>query len=177
MLTSLIWWIILIFNTFPKKFYYQNHSITTSDSVIVVLTGGKGRIEKGVELFDQNYADYLFISGVFSESEYEIRNELGIRSDFKNCCIIFDKVATNTIENAKEVKKWLINKPGIKNLIVVSSYYHLPRSYITFRNVIEDRNIVLIPSESNIKFNENYLFHIKIIFKEFFKIIFTIFYI
>ena len=172
---SFIWWLILIFNTFPKKFYIKENYSKYSETLIVVLTGGKGRIEKGLELFEKNFGEYLFISGVFEKSELEIKHIVDNKLIDKDCCVIVDNKAKNTFENAYEVKKWLDKKIKIKNIILVSSYYHLPRSYIVFKKMIKTKNIVLSPVNKKISLNENYEFYIRLIILEFFKTIYTLF--
>ena len=89
--------------------------------------------------------------------------------------MIVDNKAKNTFENAYEVKKWLDKKIKIKNIILVSSYYHLPRSYIVFKKMIKTKNIVLSPVNKKISLNENYEFYIRLIILEFFKTIYTLF--
>tara|TARA_X000000950_G_scaffold287208_1_gene398616 strand:+ start:2453 stop:3043 length:591 start_codon:yes stop_codon:yes gene_type:complete len=172
---TFVWWLILIFNTFPKKFYVNADSFESSKSVIVVLTGGKGRIDKGLELFESNYGKYLFISGVFKESEIKINIFVENKLIEKDCCVIVDNKSKNTFENAFEVKRWLNEKNDIKNLILVSSYYHLPRSYIVFKKLIKDKDILLSPVNYKINFNKNIIFHVRLIILEYFKIIYTLF--
>lgn len=174
-LLAFIWWLILLFNIFPKKIYGVDEISKTENSAIIVLTGGKGRIDKGIELFDENYGEYLFISGVFKESELELKDDINKQRVNDNCCVIYDKKATNTKENALEVERWLSENSNIERLILVSSYYHLPRSYIIFNKVISDKEIVLVPAEYKIVFNENITFHARIVILEYFKVIYTIF--
>ena len=171
---ALIWWLILIFNTFPKKYYFTNLVSSKYNSAIIVLTGGKGRIEKGIDLYKNGHGSFLFISGVFHESELEIKQQIEKRVFNHNCCIVYDKNATSTLENAFEVKNWLAVNPEIENLILVSSYYHLPRSFIIFNNTIREKKIFLSPAEYKLKVNNNLFFHIKLIFLEFVKVIYTI---
>ncbi len=169
-----IWWLILIFNTFPKKYYFTNLVSSKYNSAIIVLTGGKGRIEKGIDLYKNGHGSYLFISGVFHESELEIKQQIERQVFNHNCCVVYDKNATSTLENAYEVKNWLVENPEIENLILVSSYYHLPRSFIIFKNTIGEKKIFLSPAEYQLKVNNNIFFHIKLIFLEFVKVIYTI---
>ena len=171
---ALIWWLILIFNTFPKKYYFTNLVSSKYNSAIIVLTGGKGRIEKGIDLYKNGHGSFLFISGVFHESELEIKQQIERQVFNHNCCVVYDKNATSTLENAFEVKNWLAENPEIENLILVSSYYHLPRSFIIFSNTIGEKKIFLSPAEYKLKVNNNLFFHIKLIFLEFIKVIYTI---
>ena len=142
---TLIWWLILIFNTFPKKYYFTDSVSSKYNSAIVVLTGGKGRIQKGIDLYKNNHGIYLFISGVFHESEFEIKQQIERQVFNHNCCVIYDKNATSTFENAFEVKNWLVENPEIDKLILVSSYYHLPRGYIIFKNIFEKKKNFSFP--------------------------------
>ena len=174
-LLAFIWWLILLFNIFPKKIYGVDEISKTENSAIIVLTGGKGRIDKGIELFDANYGKYLFISGVFKESELELKDDINKQRVNDNCCVIYDKKATNTKENALEVERWLSENSNIERLILVSSYYHLPRSYIIFNKLMSGKEIVLVPAEYKIVFNENITFHARIVILEYFKVIYTIF--
>ena len=171
---GLIWWLILIFNTFPKKYYFTNLVSSKYNSAIIVLTGGKGRIQKGIDLYKNDHGSFLFISGVFHESELEIKQQIERQVFNHSCCVVYDKNATNTFENAFEVKNWLVHNSEIENLILVSSYYHLPRSFIIFNNIVEEKKIFLFPADHKIKVDSNLFFHIKLIFLEYFKVIYTI---
>ena len=168
------WWFILIFNTFPKKYYFTNLVSSKYNSAIIVLTGGKGRIQKGIDLYKNDHGSFLFISGVFHESELEIKQQIERQVFNHSCCVVYDKNARNTFENAFEVKNWLVHNPEIENLILVSSYYHLPRSFIIFNNTIREKKIFLSPAEYKLIVNNNLFFHIKLIFLEFVKVIYTI---
>ena len=169
------WWLILIFNTFPKKYYFSESFSTKNNSAIIVLTGGKGRIQKGIDLYNKEHGKFLFISGVCRESEWEVKQMIDKQIQNQLCCVFYDKDATNTIENAYQVKNWLLNKSSeIDNLILVSSYYHLPRSYLIFKNIIDNKEIMLVPAKYKILINENIFFHIKLIILEFYKVIYTL---
>ena len=138
------------------------------------MTGGKGRIQKGINLYKNNHGSFLFISGVFHESELEIKQKIERQVFNHNCCVVYDKNATSTFENAIEVKNWLVENPEINNLILVSSYYHLPRSFIIFKNIIGEKRIFLYPAKYKIKMDSNIFFHVKLILTEYFKVIYTI---
>ncbi|MBR1600064.1 MAG: YdcF family protein [Alphaproteobacteria bacterium] len=105
---------------------YNDYDIKYTDA-IVVLTGGRNRIAKAVSLINDNMAEHLFISGVEKHTSLSaIANKLNI--SIKNP----DKVelgynATNTIENAREVKEW-IEKNNISSVRLITSNYHIPRS-------------------------------------------------
>ena len=55
----------------------------------MVLTGGKMRIEKGMEILQKGFAEKMFISGVFMPSEIEMKfNSEKSKKDLLDCCII-----------------------------------------------------------------------------------------
>ena len=99
----------------------------------------------------------------FEKSELEIKHIVDNKLIDKDCCVIVDNKAKNTFEKCYEVKKWLDDKNKIRNIILVSSYYHLPRSYIVFKKIIKTKDIVLSPVNQKISLNENYGFYIRLI--------------
>jgi uncharacterized SAM-binding protein YcdF (DUF218 family) len=159
---------------------YVNIPMIESDQVgIVVLTGGKKRIEKGVDLLLKGYGKKLFISGVFMPSEIELKfeNEKEKKELFK-CCVFFGEKAKNTVENAYEVEKWLNQNSEINSIILVSSYYHLPRSMMIFTKKIQSKiKIFPIPAVSKNNITDQFFFHAKLIVSEYLKTIFTIFFV
>ena len=72
-LVGFIWWIIFLFNILPKNYYSKTFPDSSYDTGIVVLTGGKMRIERGMEILQKGYAEKMFISGVFMPSEIETK--------------------------------------------------------------------------------------------------------
>ena len=179
LLAGFLWWVLLLFNTFPKKMYVNIPMIESEQVGIVVLTGGKKRIEKGVDLLLKGYGKKLFISGVFMPSEIELKfeNEKEKNELFK-CCVFFGEKAKNTVENAYEVEKWLNKNSEINSIILVSSYYHLPRSMMIFTKKIQPNiKIFPIPAVSKNNIIDQFFFHAKLVVSEYLKVIFTIFFV
>ena len=175
LIISFFWWLIFLFHTFPKKYYSQNFSTSREEVGIVVLTGGKGRIEKGLELLAEGKGKNLFISGVYLgskiENKYDFLDESG---ELFKCCIFYGEEAKNTLENAYEVKSWLEQNQEIDKLILVSSYYHLPRSLIIFQKILPDLEIILKPAIEKYEFSREIIFHSKLVVLEFFKVFYTL---
>ena len=89
---SFLWWTLLLFNTFPKKLYFNIPSQKSESIGIIVLTGGKNRIEKGIDLLSKGYGDKLLISGVFMPSEIETKFSLEKeKNDLFKCCVFLIK--------------------------------------------------------------------------------------
>ena len=105
--------------------------LSTNKNLIVVLTGGKGRIEKGIELLRKGNGKFLLISGVFKKEKVKNKYLFEDNIDLKECCIFFEEKAKNTFQNASEVSKWLKDKKvNIESIQLITSYYHIPRSFI-----------------------------------------------
>ena len=174
---GVLWWAIFLFHTFPKNHYIEKNYSKSENVAIIVLTGGKGRIEKGIQLLNNGYGNKLFISGVFLKTDIKSKLEYyKIDSNFFECCIFFDNKAKNTKQNVIEVKSWLSQNKDIEKLILVSSYYHLPRGLITFNKFLPDINIKVSPVSEKKEYSSNFFFHLKLFFFEYFKVIYTLFF-
>tara|TARA_B100001029_G_C14940755_1_gene383078 strand:- start:83 stop:679 length:597 start_codon:yes stop_codon:yes gene_type:complete len=174
-LASLIWWNIFLFDTFPKRYYLKEEYKSSSGVGIVVLTGGKGRIEKGIELLQNGYGEKLFISSVLSKTDIKTKLDKNSNGNYLfECCISFDNTAKNTNENVFEVERWLEKNKEVNKLILVSSYYHLPRAFIVVKNRLPEFEIIMVPAINHIDFSSDPTFHIKLIFFEYFKVLYTL---
>ena len=129
-------------------FDYKINHLSVDDNkktdAIVILTGGRHRLEKAIELLNKGVSDKLFVSGVqknISLSELEKRTGLKVASDRE---IVLDKVASNTFENARETNEW-IKKHHIKSIRLVTSNYHILRSLTEIRRLNKDVEIIVHP--------------------------------
>ncbi|MBD74579.1 MAG: hypothetical protein CMM96_03710 [Rickettsiales bacterium] len=169
-------WTLYVSVIFPKHHYNQLESRNNSYP-IVVLTGGKGRIEKGLELLKNGYGNLLFVSGVHPDVDIKKKYfSETTEKKFNDCCIFFGKKAKDTIGNLKEVDEWLL-KNNFNEFYLVSSYYHLPRVKFLFENHMPYRNIYLIPVgefSDLFSLNLNQSFTIKILIFEFLKLSYLI---
>jgi len=110
---------------------------------IVVLTGGKDRIEAAIFLLKSNQADKLLISGVFPKtSKRAITKSVDIKQELLDCCVEIDHLALNTIGNANQTRDW-VTKNGFSRIIVVTSNYHIPRGMLEMRRAMP--NVELEP--------------------------------
>lgn len=137
----------LVFNRAVFSDINKTLSNTTSTG-IVALTGGRNRISTAVELLNKGYAERLLISGVQKGTSVEdiiSREDITLTSTNP---IELGYMATDTVGNAKEVKDW-INKNTIESILVVTSFYHVPRSRLELEKEIPDIkvNFVSVPSE------------------------------
>lgn len=148
-----------------------NQSLENLDAVIV-LTGGQNRIKDGINLQKKYKIKKLFISGVNNKTSLEEIFEAQDldKNDLKEN-IEIGKMAKSTIGNRKEVEKWAkIN--SIKKVALVTSDYHVPRSYLLFKSSKIIESVEVYPSFGS-KFTAENIFKdrssTKIVFVEFFK--------
>ena len=95
---------------------------------IVVLTGGNGRVNAGLDLLVKDIAPKLFISGVNKGvTKNDIYASWKNPSEEKPCCIYLGYEAEDTVGNALETKEWL-QKNNVKKITLVTSSYHMPRA-------------------------------------------------
>ena len=151
-----------------KTFSYRQ--ISTKADAIVVLAGGKGRIDEGVRLFRERRAEYLFLIGV----DPSVRKNDLYRpqpGDPPSDKVILEKTSRNTLENAIYGRELIVaNK--IRSIILITSRYHLKRSSILFRNSLpKDIAIHPYPVDSG-KLKESWWNHggsFQLLFREFYK--------
>ena len=117
---------------------------------IVILTGGKGRMEAGLQYLFEKHGQMLFISGVGSGTK--LRDLLGnlpptLRENISTVSpslIDLGHDAENTIGNAEETKEW-ITRNHIESIILVTSNYHMPRALLEFSKTIPQVKITPAP--------------------------------
>jgi uncharacterized SAM-binding protein YcdF (DUF218 family) len=102
---------------------------------IVVLTGGRGRVEEGLRLMRATATGLLVVSGVHEDADIDsIFIKAGITDD-ERARIVLDKVSGNTYENAVQVRG-IVREMGITSILLVTSAYHMKRAYSVFRKTL-----------------------------------------
>lgn len=101
---------------------------TTTDAVIV-LTGGPGRIARGLEVVEQGLAREMFVSGVDPEVKpAEFAEEFEVSRRLMNCCVTLGYLAVDTRSNAGEVAQWMKEKE-FDSARLVTTNWHMARAY------------------------------------------------
>jgi uncharacterized SAM-binding protein YcdF (DUF218 family) len=131
------------------KNFKSNYSTITSIDSIVVLTGDKFRISKGMEILSNGIGEKLLLSGVNKNIELiNIKNEFPKYNNFFDCCVDIDNISSNTFENSRETFLWL-EKNKYNSLLIVSSDYHMPRAKLEFERFFKTENTYYHPVNSN----------------------------
>ncbi len=122
----------------------------TSADGIVVLTGGRSRLEAAVQLLIDGRGDRLLISGVNSDVSSEtLRKTLGLDEGQFACCVDLDHAALDTIGNAQGSAVW-VKANGFDSLIVVTNDYHMPRALLEFRRAMPEVDFIAWPVANGI---------------------------
>ena len=121
--------------------------MTQSTDAIVVLTGGKGRIELGFSLLNAGLGNRLLISGVHPGVTMEtlIKKQKvpeHLTQHLLNAELEYS--AQDTAGNAKETAKW-VKKNNIHSIRLVTGNYHIRRSLIEFKRLLPELNIIPHP--------------------------------
>lgn len=113
-----------------------------SDAV-VVLTGGKGRIDRGLEALDRGWSSQLFVSGVDREVKpHEFAVEYNVGSARMACCVTLGFEAVDTRSNGKETAAWLAAQK-VRTVRLVTSDWHMRRAVLELRRAAP-ANLVVI---------------------------------
>ena len=149
--------LILIFSFYFTYYLYQIYSQSDTElknikyTAAIVLTGDQYRIQKGISLLKENIVNKLLISGVNKKiSKKSIIAEFPDSKSLFNCCIDLDMISTNTFENARESYTWIHNNK-LDSVIIVSSFYHLPRVKLEFSRFFKDKQVIFIPAKDNLQ--------------------------
>lgn len=123
------------------NFLFVDEAPRQSDAIIV-LSGNKGRLEYGIELYRADYAKYILFAGGGAPSMKRQAISLGIEEDR----ILTDSRSTSTFENAKNSAE-IMQAHELKSAIIVTSGYHTKRAGIIFDDFFprSDLTICAVP--------------------------------
>jgi uncharacterized SAM-binding protein YcdF (DUF218 family) len=118
---------------------------TTPTDAIVVLTGGRLRLEAGLALLAAGKGRRLFISGVNPRVDRAaLLRALGTTAEREACCIVLGRRSDDTAGNAGETAGWM-RRQGFNSLRLVTSWYHMRRAVLEFRRAMPRLAIVPQP--------------------------------
>ncbi|GGE05512.1 hypothetical protein GCM10011515_26310 [Tsuneonella deserti] len=96
--------------------------------VIVVLTGGAGRIDRGLALLAKGKARALLVTGVDPEVKpREFAAEYRVPGKTMDCCVTLGFAAVDTRGNAAETASWIAAN-RYRSLRLVTTDWHMRRA-------------------------------------------------
>lgn len=116
-----------------------------SPDAIAVFTGDKGRIAYAMELLKNNPTSKLFISGVYASNSLQtlLNKQVSPETNTSELTspdmqVDLDYESKNTFENVRETVEYLKVNPEIKNILIISSDYHIMRIKLIFSHFLKD---------------------------------------
>ena len=111
---------------------------TEVTDAIVVITGGKGRIEHGVEVLKAGRAKRMLVAGADpAVTKKDLIRRLGGSRRLVECCVDLGSESVDTRSNAEEASRWLA-KHRYRSFRLVTSDWHMRRARYDFNEVLGD---------------------------------------
>jgi uncharacterized SAM-binding protein YcdF (DUF218 family) len=120
----------------------ENQSSPTD--AIVVLTGGRLRLQSGMDLLRDGKGRKLFVSGVNQQVDLDELLRVSGNADWASCCTALGHDADNTLGNARETAQWM-RQQGFSSLRLVTAWYHMPRSLLELDRAMPKIQIIAHP--------------------------------
>jgi uncharacterized SAM-binding protein YcdF (DUF218 family) len=99
---------------------------------VIVLTGGPGRIARGLAVVEQGLAKEMFVSGVDPEVRpAEFAAEFDVSRRTMECCVKLGYLAVDTRSNAGEAAQWL-RENEFESVRLVTTDWHMARASSEF---------------------------------------------
>ena len=103
---------------------------------IVVITGGSGRIEHGVDMLAEGKGKRMLIAGADpSVTKADLVRRLGGNRRLFQCCVDLGSESVDTRSNAEETRRWLERK-SFTSVRLITSDWHMRRARYEFRRVL-----------------------------------------
>ena len=141
---ALIWFSGLL--AFASRVLHESPArAPTPAQGIVALTGAgsNARLSAAVGLLEDGYGRRVLVSGVNRQASREdIRNVSRAVRRLYDCCVDLGFNAADTVGNARETADWA-QAMRYRELIVVTSDYHMPRAMLELNAVLRDTGITI----------------------------------
>jgi uncharacterized SAM-binding protein YcdF (DUF218 family) len=117
---------------------------------VIALTGGPGRIARGLTVLDQKLAGKMLVSGVDREVRpQEFAAQFGVSPRTMACCVTLGFAAVDTRSNASETAKWVAQNE-VRSLRLVTTDWHMRRAAGELDRALPDHVTVVrdaVPSQ------------------------------
>jgi uncharacterized SAM-binding protein YcdF (DUF218 family) len=129
--------VLCLFIGFTWEVFSLKSKAVVTDAV-VVLAGGKGRIEEGIRLYRAGGGSALYLIGLDPSVRKRdlVKEQPGEQ-------IILENMSSNTLQNALYARDLLVRR-NVRSLQLITSRYHMLRARLIFRNVLP-KDIAIYP--------------------------------
>lgn len=118
----------------------------------VVFTGQFSRVHAGLALLEHGAISQLLISGAnraagvpMAGFAQQFRLSPALQTALANGTLVLDPIATNTLHNATETRRWLANQPMDRAVVLITSSFHMPRASLALEQALGDRSVLRCP--------------------------------
>lgn len=109
----------------------------------IVLTGGPGRIEHGIDVLRQHRAQRILIAGVDpSVTEADLARRIPASRPWFACCVDLGSESVDTRSNAEEAGRWLARR-GYRSIRLITSDWHMRRARYEFRRSLGGKYLIV----------------------------------
>ena len=116
----------------------------TKTDAIVVLTGGAGRIQRGLDHLAHGHARRMLVSGVDPAVRLgELAQLQNAPANLFACCVDLGKDAVDTRSNAVEAAQWL-RRRHFRSVRLVTTDWHMPRARFELKRAV-GADVTVIP--------------------------------
>jgi uncharacterized SAM-binding protein YcdF (DUF218 family) len=110
---------------------------TPKVDAIVVITGGKGRIEHAASLLADGKGKRLLIAGADPlVRKVDLVNRVGGKEKLFDCCVDLGSESVDTRSNAEEANRWL-QRRKYRSIRLVTSDWHMRRARYEFNRQLD----------------------------------------
>jgi uncharacterized SAM-binding protein YcdF (DUF218 family) len=160
--------------------FSQNQNVKAKETffksapdLITIFTGDSGRIPFGIKLAKKYKQSNIFITGVYVKNSVDsLLDSIELGKEIDPNLLEIDHFARNTVENCLSTLRYLRQKKGFKDILIISHDYHLPRIKTIFSEILssdDDFNFYYMGVESDYSNWRN----LKILYTEVYKYIRT----
>ena len=106
---------------------------------IVVLTGGPGRVDRGIKLMRGGAAKRMLVSGVGRDVRpHELAAQYKVETRLFHCCIDLGHQAIDTRSNAEETAEW-VRRHKFRSVRLVTTDWHMPRARLELAHLLDEQ--------------------------------------
>jgi len=116
---------------------------THATDAAVVLTGGSGRLEHGIDVLRSGKATRLLIAGVDpSVRKRDLAERIPGSANMLKCCVDLGSESVDTRTNAEEASRWLAGH-RFHSLRRITSDWHMRRARYEFGRVLGSKYVIV----------------------------------